>query len=78
MEAIMHGRVPFSRLLASIGAVAVLAAGSGASVAAARTPQPTKTGATAMRLVSLGHGYGCGGLEIFVAVANGHRSLAMC
>jgi anti-sigma-K factor RskA len=84
-EAIMQGHGHYRRLLAAIGAVAVLAV-SAPSFASARIHQPPKIPATlahptvkvaaAVQLVSLG--YGCGDLEVFVVVQNGDRSLPMC
>jgi len=83
----MEGHGTNRRLLAAIGAVAALAMGSGApSYASTRIHQPPKPRATlahpvvkdgaGVQLVSLG--YGCGDLEAFVIVQNGHRSPPMC
>jgi len=80
-----HGR--YRRLLAAIGAVAVLAVGSSApSFAGTRIHEPPKSPARlahpvvkeagGVQLFSLG--YGCGDLEVFVIVQNGHRSPPMC
>jgi hypothetical protein len=71
----MFGRSSYLRLLAAIGAVAVLAVGSTAP-GLAKT-HPTLDRAAEARLVSLGYGP-CGELEVFVIVKNGHRSQPMC
>ena len=81
----VHGT--YRRLLAAMGAVAALAVGSSApSYASTRIHQPPKPRVTfahpvvkdaaGEQLVSLG--YGCGDLEVFVIVQNGHRSPPMC
>ena len=83
----MQGQRPCRRLLAVIGAVALLAVGSGApSFASTRIHQPPKSparlahpvvkDAAGMQVISLG--YGCGDLEVFVIVQNEQSSLPMC